>query len=181
MGRDKALIPVGGTPLAVRVADALAAAGATRVVAIGGDLAALRTAGLDAFPDDDPGEGPLTGILTALGTLTNAADAPGVVFVAACDLLAPEAAAVRATVAALATADESVAVAVPLAGERRQWLHAAWRAAARSRLARAFAAGERSVHGAVAVAELRLCELPLAPAAVADADVPADLPTPGPE
>lgn len=181
MGRDKALIPVRGTPLAVRVADAIAAAGATRVVAIGGDLAALRASGLDAVPDADPGEGPLTGILTALGTLTDAADAPGVVFVAACDLLGPEPAAVRATIAALAMADESVAVAVPVAGARRQWLHAAWRTAARVRLAAAFAAGERSVHGAVAAAELLLREFPLAPAVVADADVPADLPTPGPE
>jgi molybdenum cofactor guanylyltransferase len=67
MGRDKAFIPVGGRTLVRRVADALEAAGATPVVAVGGDLAALRAEGLTAVPDDAPGAGPLAGIVTALG------------------------------------------------------------------------------------------------------------------
>lgn len=67
MGRDKALIPVDGRTLAGRVADALDAAGASPVVAVGGDLAALRAEGLTAVPDAMPGAGPLAGIVTALG------------------------------------------------------------------------------------------------------------------
>jgi molybdenum cofactor guanylyltransferase len=194
MGRDKALIPVGGRPLAVRIAAAIAVAGATRVLAVGGDLAGLRAAGLDAVPDASPGAGPLAGIVTALtelagpadGTPTATAGRPpvGVVFVAACDLLAPDPAAVRATVAALA-ADTAHAVgadvAVPVVGDRHQWLHAAWRAETRAPLAAAFTAGERSVRGAVAAAGLRVHGLALPAAAVADADTPADLPSSGPE
>jgi molybdopterin-guanine dinucleotide biosynthesis protein A len=178
MGRDKALIAVDGRPLAARVADTLASAGAGRVVAVGGDVAGLRAAGLDAVPDDDPGEGPLAGILTALGELAPG-PAPrdvgiGIVFVAACDLVSPDAAAVRATVAALAAAGDAD-IAVPVVGGRRQWLHAAWRRGVRPPLAAAFAAGERSVHGAVALAGLRVAALALAPEPVADADTPADL------
>jgi molybdopterin-guanine dinucleotide biosynthesis protein A len=186
MGRDKALIDVDGRALAARVADVLTAAGARHVVAVGGDLAALRGAGLDAVPDDDPGEGPLGGILTALAHLGGggpgsdvAAVPPAeIVFIAACDLVSPDPAAVRSTVAELA-ASPGAAVAVPVAGGRRQWLHAAWRPGVRPPLAAAFDAGERSVHGAVALAGLRMATLALAPEPVADADTPADLPGTG--
>jgi molybdenum cofactor guanylyltransferase len=173
MGRDKALLPLGGRALAVRVADALAAAGAGRVVAVGGDLAGLRAAGLDAVPDEAPGAGPLTGVLTALANL--GATGRDVVFVGSCDLVAPDRDAVRRTVAALAGAPGADA-AVPVVGGRRQWLHAAWRGRARVPLAAAFAAGERSVHGAVARAGLHVVDLDLPPASVADADRPGDLP-----
>lgn len=83
MGRDKALIPVDGRTLAGRVADALDAAGASPVVAVGGDLAALRAEGLTAVPDAMPGAGPLAGIVTALGpgrdraTTLDVPEAPG--------------------------------------------------------------------------------------------------------
>jgi molybdopterin-guanine dinucleotide biosynthesis protein A len=174
MGRDKALITVDGRALAVRVADALAAAGASEVVAVGGDAAALAALGLVTVPDAAPGAGPLTGIVTALGR-------PGpdeVVFVAACDLVDPSPAAVGATVAAL-VADDAADAAVPVAGGRRQWMHAAWRRGCAGPLGAAFDAGERAVHAAVAVAGLRVAEVALPPAAVADADTPADLPRPG--
>ncbi|HKE74704.1 MAG TPA: NTP transferase domain-containing protein [Acidimicrobiales bacterium] len=172
MGRDKALVSVDGEALAARVAAALRAAGAADVVAVGGDAGALAALGLPVVPDAEPGAGPLTGLVTALGR-------PGlrgrVAFVAACDLVAPSPAAIRATVAALAAAPEGD-VAVPVAGGRRQWMHAAWRAAAGAPLAAAFAAGERAVHAAVAAAALRVVEVAVDPAAVADADVPGDLP-----
>ena len=42
MGRDKALLPVDGVPMAVRVATAMIAAGAHPVVALGGDADGLR-------------------------------------------------------------------------------------------------------------------------------------------
>lgn len=167
MGRDKALVCVDGRPLALRVADVLRAAGAESVLAVGGDLEALAALGLPGVPDEDPGAGPLTGILTALAQASAA-----VTFVAACDLVTPSAEAVTATVAALGREDE---VAVPLVEGRRQWMHAAWRAGAAAPLAAAFAAGERAVHAAVAAAGLRVVDLSLPPAVVADADTPADL------
>jgi molybdopterin-guanine dinucleotide biosynthesis protein A len=172
MGRDKALVTVDGQALAARVAAALRAAGAAGVVAVGGDPAALAALGLPVVPDAEPGAGPLTGIVTALG---RPGLPGGVAFVAACDLVAPSPAAIRATVAALAAAPAGD-VAVPVAGGRRQWMHAAWRAAAAAPLAAAFAAGERAVHAAVAAAGLRVVEVGVDPAAVADADVPGDLP-----
>jgi molybdopterin-guanine dinucleotide biosynthesis protein A len=166
MGRDKALVSVDGRALALRVADALRAAGAEPVLGVGGDLAALAALGLAGVPDEEPGAGPLTGILTAL-----AQGAAPVTFVAACDLVAPSADAVTATVRALGDAD----VAVPLVDGRRQWMHAAWRAGAAAPLAAAFAAGERAVHAAVAAAGLRVADVSLPASAVADADTPADL------
>ena len=171
MGRDKALVPVDGRALALRVADALRRAGADPVTAVGGDLPALAALGLAGLPDEAPGEGPLTGVLTALRGA--AGDAP-IVFVAACDLVTPDPAAVSATVAAL-DADPEGDVAVPVAGGRRQWMHAAWRTSAAAPLVAAFEAGERAVHAAVTAGALRVVDVAVAPAAVADADTPADL------
>ena len=170
MGTDKALLPVDGEVMAARVVAAVRAAGADPVLAVGGDAAALSGAGLPVVPDRAPGAGPLGGIITALG----AADAR-VVFVASCDLVAPSPAAVAATVDAL-VADPDAAVAVPIVGGRRQWMHAAWRSSAAVPLSVAFGVGERAVHAAVAAAPLRVVELALPAAAVADADVPTDLP-----
>ncbi len=192
MGRDKALIALDGVALATRVAGAIRAAGGAPVVAVGGDLEALRAEGLVAVPDDGrlggPGAGPLAGILTALhrpggrrgtagpGDPSPAGPGGGIVFVAACDLVDPAADAVAATVRALA-ADEGADVAVPLVEARRQWMHAAWRRRATMPLGAAFAAGERAVHAAVAAGGLRVVDVALEPAAVADADRPSDLPT----
>jgi molybdopterin-guanine dinucleotide biosynthesis protein A len=178
MGRDKALVELGGAALAVRVRDALVAAGATAVRAIGGDGPRLAALGLAVDADDDPGAGPLGGLLTALRT----ARAADVVLVVACDLVRPDPAALAATVAALergAAADPAADVAVPLVGGRRQWLHAAYRTKALPALAAAYGSGERAVHRAVMA--LDVVEVTgVDPAAVADADTPADLePPPG--
>src|SRR5688572_7864759 len=70
MGTDKALVEIDGTPMAVRVARALTAAGARRVIAVGGDARALASAGLEVVPDLEPGAGPLGGVVTALDALT---------------------------------------------------------------------------------------------------------------
>jgi molybdopterin-guanine dinucleotide biosynthesis protein A len=198
MGRDKALVVVAGRPLGVRVAEALARAGAASVVAVGGDAPALARLGLATVPDDRPGLGPLGGIVTALGTASpeprpgpgpDGPDGPdagtvpwaagdGIVVVAACDLVAPSPDALAATVWALA-ADDRAAVAVPLSEGRRHWVHAAWRRSARSALATQLDRGERAVHRAVAAAGLTVVELPdLAAQALADADTPDDLPAP---
>lgn len=174
MGRDKALIRLGGRSLAGRVADAIGAAGADRVVAVGGDPSALADEGLAVIPDAEPGAGPLTGIVTALEHHGR----DEIVFVGACDLVAPSSSAIASTVRALAAAPDAD-VAVPVTGGRRQWMHAAWRRRAAMPLGAAFAAGERAVHASVAAGGLRVVELDIAPAAVADADAPADLPSVG--
>ncbi len=168
MGRDKALVEVAGRPLAVEIARVLGEAGAKEVFAVGGDLAALRHLGLAAVADDHPGEGPLGGLLTALGH----ASSP-VVVVLACDLVAPRPRAVRQVVAAL-HADRDLSCAVAVAGGRPQPLHGAWRRSARPALAALFDRGERAMHRAVA--EVGGAEVHgIDAGALADADTPADL------
>lgn len=168
MGRDKALLEVEGRPLAARVVDALERAGASPVVCIGGDLDALAAAGLAAVPDEHPGEGPLGGLVTALGT-------PGageLVVVLATDLLRPASGAIRACIDALGPDDDLV---VPIADGRVQWLHGVWRRRrAEPHLRAAFDGGERSVHRAVE--GLRVATVDgIERARLADADRPEDL------
>jgi molybdopterin-guanine dinucleotide biosynthesis protein A/rhodanese-related sulfurtransferase len=172
MGRDKALVEVGGTAMARRVADALRAAGADRVVAVGGDAEALTGRGLLVVPDRWPGEGPLGGLITALDDADGAA---GVAVVLACDLTAPDPAAIARLVDHRARADCDAVV--PVVDGRRQWLHGAWDRRTAGILADVFAAGERSLVGAAL--SLRIAALDdVAPAAVRDADRPEDLPSP---
>jgi molybdopterin-guanine dinucleotide biosynthesis protein A len=172
MGRDKALLLVDGRPMAARVAAALREAGATEVLAIGGDAGALTELGLDVRPDRAPGDGPLPATITALEEAAEAA-----VLVVSCDLLHPSAAAMAATVTALVEHPGAVG-AVPVDAGHRQWTHAAWRADAVRPLAAAYERGDRSLRRAAA--DLLVFELSgLEPAALADADEPGDLPTPG--
>lgn len=169
MGRDKALLPVGGVAMARRVADALHVAGATEVTALGGDLVGLAAAGLRAVADESPGEGPFPATLHALDLA-----AQEVVLVLSCDLVAPDPAAFVRVVAAL-HADPAGDVAVPVADGHHQWTHAAWRRRTRPALLAARASGITSLRRASA--SLRLVELhDLPAAALADADVPGDLP-----
>lgn len=191
MGRDKAFVEVDGRPMAVRVAAALDEAGATSVVAVGGDTGRLSDLGLATIPDRWPGAGPLGGILTALGPGgRSGASGPNgggrsggnaasedVVLVVGCDLVAPAAAAMAATVAALA-GSPAAAVAAPVLDGRRRWDQAAWRPSrARDALAWQFEAGERAVHSAVAAGRLAVVDVVgLDPAALVDADTPAELP-----
>jgi molybdopterin-guanine dinucleotide biosynthesis protein A len=169
MGRDKALLEVDGRAMAVRVADALQAAGAHRVVALGGDGDRLQALGLEVGSDRWPGEGPLGATITAM-ELAGA----GALLVASCDLVRPSASAMAATVSALADHPGAVA-AMPVVDGHRQVAHAAWDVRARPALEAAFLAGERSLRRVAA--ELLVFEVVgLAPAALADADGPSDLP-----
>ena len=71
MGRDKALLELGGGPLIVRTARLVeSVVGPATVI---GDSAAFRALGLRTIADDWPGAGPLGGIATAL----RAASRPG--------------------------------------------------------------------------------------------------------
>ena len=180
MGRDKALLEVDGVPMVVRVAQAAQSAGASEIIAVGGDEDGLvaafgttETPDVEVGADDTPGEGPLGGILTALSRLDT-----DLVLILGCDLVTPNPAAMAATVAALTDpVDAVVAVAVPWVGDRAQWMHSGWRKpSALAPLAAAFAAGERAVRAAVAVAGLAVLRVEgLTASALADADAPADL------
>ena len=170
MGTDKALLSVDGAPMARRVADALVEAGAAEVVAVGGDAPGLGALGLRTVPDEVPGGGPLPATATALR-----AAAHPVVLVIGCDLLDPSPVAMAALAARLRAAPEEVVAAVPVVGGRHQWTHAAWRASAAARLDAVRSGAVTSLRRAAP--QLRLLEVTdLDPAAVADADQPADLP-----
>ncbi len=167
MGRDKAFIVVDDRPLAARALDALRAAGAAEVLAIGGDLRRLATIGFDrVVPDVHPGEGPLGGLLTALGT-----SAHEVVVVLACDLPAVTGAAIGSLLAGLDAHDAAVA-----GGERPQPLVGAWH---RSRclpgLREAFDGGERAVHRALGGLDVHLVDT-IPAAELHNANRPGDLP-----
>ena len=144
MGRDKAFVEVDGVPMARRVADALAAAGCSPVVAIGGDATGLRSLGLDTLADEWPGEGPVGGVLTALHAFPDA-DA---VVVVACDLPRLSAHTVTRLLEALTGAPSTVAAVA--FSDRIEPLCVAWRPAASTLLAAALSDGERRLHAVLA-------------------------------
>jgi molybdopterin-guanine dinucleotide biosynthesis protein A len=170
MGRDKALLPVGDPPVALarRVADALVAAGCPDIACVGGDLDALVALGLDAVPDDHPGEGPLGGVVTGLRVAAHP-----MVVVLACDLPRIDGATVRGLIREL-QARPTAAAAVPEVDGHRQVHAGAYRRTARAALAAAFDAGERSLTRALAPLEV-VAVTHLDPRALVDADHPEDL------
>ena len=143
MGSDKALLIVGGRPLVLGVADALAGALGVAAVVVGGDENRLRALGLEVLPDQAPGAGPLGGILTAL---LHHRERFGQVVVLSCALPDPSPESIRTV--AEAAADED-AIAVPVLRGRRQWMHAAWPMAVLPALEESFQRGERAPHRAV--------------------------------
>lgn len=109
-------------PLAVGVADAVVAAGADPVAAIGGDATALAAVGLEVVADDWPGAGPAAAVTTAMRwALRCDAD---IVLVVACDHPDVD----PADLAGLAAAVVSgAAVAVATADDRAHPTVSAWR------------------------------------------------------
>ena len=183
MGTDKAFIEIEGEPMVARAAGALRAAGAAPVLVVGGDRCRLSALGLDHLPDRHPGQGPLGGVITALGAL----DAPGgsgpdAVVTLPCDVKAPDPAAVRLVMERLAgAASRSEAgpppadLVVPLGGGVPQWTHAGWHRSCLPRLSEAFATGVRALNEAAR--QLRTVEVELPGTGwYADADRPEDLP-----
>jgi molybdenum cofactor guanylyltransferase len=168
MGRDKALVEVGGRPLAAIAAGALAEAGASDIAVIGGDAEALAALGLHVHADDHPGEGPLGAIITALDWAPE-----GIVVVLACDMPTIDANSVRAVAAALAAAPEAD-VAAAVLGDRLQVLTAAYRTSLRPVLAQAFAGGERAPRRALDAVRVVAVE-GLDADRLADVDRPDDL------
>lgn len=170
MGRDKALLAVGGVPMAERVARACEAAGAA-AVAFGGALPGLDALGRPVLADEQADTGPLAGIAVALAW----SPSPWCLVVS-CDLVAPDPAVLR-TVAAARTAAGDVRAVVPVVDGIPQVLHALWSRTALPVVREALAAGERAPRAVLAaLPTLELHDLPAA--AVADADRPEDLPTP---
>lgn len=171
MGQDKSLLKVHGVALAALVAAALSDAGASEVIAVGGDIASLASlGGIDrAVPDLHPGEGPLGGVLTAFECALD-----DVVVILACDTPQVGASTPSALVAGIGS-DPQVAVSYAVVDDRIQPLTAAWRRSlAWEPLQAAFDQGvraPRSVLGALTVSEVRT----IAPEAVEDVDHPEDL------
>ena len=180
MGADKAFIEIEGEPMVARAAGALRAAGAAPVVVVGGDRSRLSALGLDHVPDRHPGQGPLGGVITALGALGGSG--PDTVVTLPCDVKAPDPTAVRSVMERLAdAADRSEAgpppadLVVPLGGGVPQWTHSGWRRSCLPRLAEAFATGVRALNEAAQ--QLRTVEVELPGTSwYADADRPEDLP-----
>ncbi|MCU1501346.1 MAG: putative molybdenum cofactor biosynthesis protein [Ilumatobacteraceae bacterium] len=185
MGRDKATLEVDGEAMAAHVADALRAAGCDPIVAIGGDARAMAALGLEPVTDLYPGDGPLGGIITALGALAEpTTSAPqtwvhgeGVasvdaavdaVVVVSCDLPWLTATTIQRVIAGLGEHDVAVAH-----GERREPLCAVWRPTCLGRLRAGFDDGRRAVHGAID--GLDAVDVPVDPPSVRNVNTPDDV------
>lgn len=166
MGHDKAFAPFEGRALAEIARRALLEAGAVEVLSIGGDEARLAALGFTAIPDDDAGEGPLGGLLTALRAATC-----DWVAVLATDLPHASAATVRELLAHAGDGSDAV---VPLLDGRPQPAHAVWRRDCRHLLEPLFAAGERRLRRALDGVRTRLVTV-CDPMSLRDVDTPGDL------
>jgi molybdopterin-guanine dinucleotide biosynthesis protein A/rhodanese-related sulfurtransferase len=169
MGQDKALLPIDGVPMARRVAEALLAAGAERVVLQGGDPVVLAPLGLEVVVDDEVGGGPFPAVVQAVER-----PGPPIVVVLGCDLVRPDPATIRQIVDAAAS-DPSAVAAVPSVDGWDQWVHGAWNRAAAGELRAALDHGHRSLlRAAAGLRVVRVTDV--ASDRVADADRPQDLP-----
>jgi molybdenum cofactor guanylyltransferase len=168
MGRTKALVEVGGTPMAARVAGALAEAGCEPVVLYGGDPVELAALDRAVLPDRYPGEGPLGGILGVLELFSEQATE---LLIVACDLahLSPTDLAALIDVARQRP-DADVVVAN---GGRVEPACALWRSATVDRVRASFDVGERAVHRVLA--GLCTVEVSLPPTSLRNINTPGDL------
>lgn len=140
MGRTKALVDVGGVPMAQRVASALAAGGCSDIAIVGGSTAELAALDVPVVADDAPGEGPLGGVITALHHFTAASH----VLVAACDLPLLDAATVQKLLQAARAHPGHAAIVAHT--DRIEPVLVVWNRASAGDLDALFAAGERAVH-----------------------------------
>ena len=181
MGTDKAFIEIEGEPMVARAVGALRSAGAAPVLVVGGDRSRISALGLDHMLDRHPGQGPLGGVITALGALDPpGGSGPDAVVTLPCDVKAPDPTAVRLVIDRLAT-DRSEAgpsfadLVVPLGGGVPQWLHAGWHRSCLPRLSEAFGAGVRALNEVAGQLRTVAFEVP-GMGWFADADRPGDLP-----
>lgn len=172
MGTDKALLGSPGAPLAIRVADAIAGAGAGEVVLVGGNGDRLSGLGRSWVPDEVPGAGPLGGLATASRRF------PGTeLLVCACDLPRLTTEALVPLVDAFRTSSRPVDVAVFDLDGSPQWSVLALSERAATHAAAAFDRGERALWQVLASPTLAVRHLRCdRPDAIRDADRPEDLP-----
>ena len=169
MGVDKAGLRLDGRSMADRVADALLAGGCRTVIGYGSGPRAEEL-DLDVHPDRFPGEGPLGGLVGALGVCRGE-----VVVVASCDLPFLDGVTVGRLVDALATVDAKglapeVAVATT---DRRHHTCAAWARSAESTLLESFHSGTRALHRVIEA--LRCVDVAVEPHAGENVNTPDDL------
>lgn len=181
MGADKAFIEIDGVPMVMRAVRTLRAAGADPTLAVGGDRERLNALGLDTVEDLYPGAGPLGGVITALGALGERGGIEAVVTLP-CDVVSPDADAVRRVLAGLAAASGDSAevsaaadLVVPVGAGIPQWSHAAWRRRCLRPLTEAFARGVRALREAARQLSVVEVEVP-GEGWFRDADRPEDLP-----
>ena len=177
MGRDKALIQIEGVRMVDRVAAALAAAGCSNVVAVGPRQLAGDLAHID---DLYPGEGPLGGVLTAMGSMASMGSMGSWLCVVACDLpwldVDSIAALHRAAASAAAAGQNAAEVDVVVARtDRIEPLCALWNPSCRDAVQQAFDSGERSLLEVFKM--LNVIEVPVHPLALRNVNTPEDLPT----
>lgn len=161
-GTDKALAPVGGVAMGLRVANAMRDAGADPVVAVGGTAGAGL--GLPTVEDRHPGEGPLGGLASIL-RWANA----GLVVAAPCDLPLLRAEHLQPLIEA---ADEGRAAVARVNGRPEPSL-ACWPASWGRTLQRRFDDGERAWRSALDVGPWAAVDVD--GEALADADTPDQL------
>jgi molybdopterin-guanine dinucleotide biosynthesis protein A len=171
MGRTKALIELDGVPMARRVADALALAGCSSVIAYGGDPVELAPLGMPVLPDRHPGSGPLGGVLGVLELFAESDLHIDGVFVAACDLPALQGADLTGMVDAVRRRRDVDVVVAHAA--RIEPTCAIWRPHAAERLGEIFDSGERALHRAIERLESFAVEIE--PGAVRNINTPDDL------
>lgn len=169
MGTDKATLLVDDVPLGRRAIDALRGAGIDEVVLIGGTSHHTDVLRADAIADDQPGEGPLPAVLTAL---RHAAGRGAVrVVVVACDLPHVGAGDVGRLLAAATRADAS-SIIMATADGVSAYPNGVWAVSAAPELAALVAAGERGFRAIPA----HLVDHVEMGTAFIDADRPGDLP-----
>ena len=140
LGRDKALIEVGGTPLVLRVAHAMRAA--VEEVALVGSPEKYNHLGLRVIPDPITGFGPLAGILAALEDSSRQWN-----LIAACDM--PNLTAEFLRFLLRRAAEEQAEVLLPAdENGRAEPLCAVYASCCRAAIRRAVEAGRHKITGA---------------------------------
>lgn len=170
LGRDKALVELGGRTLVERAIAALDEAGAGPVAVVGGDADALARLGLTVVADGWPGRGPLGGVLTAFGW----SPAP-LVAIVACDLPFVDGEVIHRLAGELTQGEPGGGPDAAVARtDRLEPMCAVWRIErCEATLLAAFTAGERAVHRAIAGLTVR--EVEIEPDQLLNVNTPAEL------
>ena len=166
MGRDKAVMDVGGRLLVERAVGVLGAC-VDRVVLLGGSTEAVECAqrlGVDVVPDRCPGEGPLVAVVDAV-------EAVGDLVVVAVDMVGVDPAMVAAVIAAGAGVD----VAVASSAGRRQPAFARWNSSVCGTARAMVDAGDRSLVGVLDRDDVAVVEVPVGDGAGVNLNSPDDV------